>query len=393
MKILIVSHTYIVDLNCEKLRSLVHIDPNIEVTVVVPRYWIPGGVQDKAIESRPKHEGRFRVLPVRNFHSQNQALLSFGMELVSLIKDFRPDIIQVEQGAKSLAYAQMILLNRFLRLNAKNVFFTWWNLPYDTKFPVSFLESFNLKHTHGLVAGNQDGVDILRDHGYSGPSCILPQLGIDENLFKPAARPQLAARHGINEDDFVIGFVGRFVKEKGLIALFEAASYLKAMSDITKTFKLLLVGRGDLKHSLKERAVELEIEEHIVWVDGVSHEQVPDYINLMDTLVLPSITTYDVGTMTAVGWKEQFGHVLIEAMACQVPVIGSNCGEIPNVIKEDGLVFQEANSVELADYIQLLMNDPSKHQELAERGRIRAMAEYTNKALAKKQLEFYETLL
>ncbi len=62
---------------------------------------------------------------------------TFGTDIISLLQKFRPDIIQVEQGSKSLAYAQFITLNRLLNLQAKNVFFTWWNLPYTPKFPIS----------------------------------------------------------------------------------------------------------------------------------------------------------------------------------------------------------------------------------------------------------------
>ncbi len=153
-----------------------------------------------------------------------------------------------------------------------------------------------------------------------------------------------------------------------------------------------MLGRGPYKSSLQAMAADLNIDQHILWTESVSHKQVPDYINLMDTLVLPSLTTYEVSTMTAVGWKEQFGHVLIEAMACQVPVIGSDSGEIPNVIRQDGLIVPEGEPVALAQSIHLLMNDPQQRQALAESGRIRAMTEYTNRALAKRQLEFYQTL-
>ncbi len=392
MKILVVSHTYTVDLNCEKLRSLVQIDPTVEVTVVVPSRWYPGGVQNKIVESQAKREGRFRVLPLSNLSSNNQSLLSFGLDFLTLLKEFQPDIIQVEQGSKSLGYAEAIFLNKVLKLNAKNVFFTWWNLPYDVKFPISWLERYNLKNTHGLIAGNQDGVDILRDHGYKGPACVMPQLGVDERLFKPTAQPRLAASHGINPDDFVIGYAGRFVPEKGLAVLFEALAYLTTELKAQKAWKLLMLGRGPYKSSLQAMAADLNIDQHILWIESVSHEQVPDYINLMDTLVLPSMTTYDVSTMTAVGWKEQFGHVLIEAMACQVAVIGSNSGEIPNVVKQDGLIVPEGDPVALAQSLHLLMNDPQRRQTLAESGRIRAMTEYTNRALAKRQLEFYQTL-
>ncbi|MEO0769129.1 MAG: hormogonium polysaccharide biosynthesis glycosyltransferase HpsO [Cyanobacteria bacterium J06649_4] len=396
MRILVASHTYIVDLNCEKLRSLTQIDPNVEVTVVVPKRWTPGGVQSKKIESQPKEEGRFRVVPISNFSQNNQGLLSFGTDIISLLRQFKPDIIQVEQGAKALGYAQLITLNRLLRLKAKNVFFTWWNLPYEVKFPLSALESYNLRHTHGLIVGNQDGADILKDHGYHGPTCVMPQLGVDERLFKPAEQseqqPELKAQHGIEADEFVVGFVGRFVEEKGLLTLFKALGQLAATLPDTANWKLLLLGRGPLKETLQQLATELGIGDRIIWIESVPHADVPRYINLMDTLILPSETTYQFKTLSAVGWKEQFGHVIIEAMACGVPVIGSDSGEIPHVIKTDGLVFPEGKADALAEKIAHLVQHPDEKAALGEKGYQRAMVDYTNKALAKRQLNFYESL-
>ncbi|MEM9907224.1 MAG: hormogonium polysaccharide biosynthesis glycosyltransferase HpsO [Cyanobacteria bacterium P01_D01_bin.44] len=387
MRILVASHTYIVDLNCEKYRALAQLAPDIEVTLVVPKRWNPGGVQNRIIEPEYKEEGSFRVVPVSNFSQNNQGLLSFGLDLVTLLREFRPHIIQVEQGSKALAYAELITLNRLLGLKAKNLFFTWWNLPYDLKFPVSLLESYNLKQTDGIVVGNQDGADILRQRGYSGPMCIMPQLGVDEGIFAPQPQPELRSQLGIAPTDFVIGFVGRFVPEKGLSTLFKALSAIKDLS-----WKTVLLGRGPLKDSLKQQATELGIDHRISWVESVPHDDVPHYINLMDTLVLPSETTYDFKTMTATGWKEQFGHVLIEAMACRVAVVGSDSGEIPHVIKDTGLTFPEGQSNHLADCLSKLIQQPELHKTLAQKGYERAMQQYTNKALAKELLGFYQTL-
>ena len=391
MKILTVSHTYIVDLNCEKLRSLTKIDPNVEVTVVVPKTWNPGGVQSKKIESQPKREDRFSVVPIANFSQNNQGLLSFKAEIIPLLKQFKPDIIQVEQGAKSIGYAQLIALNRLLKLKAKNVFFTWWNLPYDVKFPISLLESYNLRHTDGLVAGNQDGADVLREHGYSGPTCVMPQLGVDEALFRPEQQPALSKQQNIRSLDFVIGFVGRFVEEKGLLTLFKALDKLQN-SDIKRPWKLLLLGRGPLEDKLRKQAQEMGFDDRIIWINSVPHADVPKYINLMDALVLPSETTYTFKTLSAAGWKEQFGHVIIEAMACQVPVIGSDSGEIPHVVKDSGLIFPEGNAASLAEKLSVLINNPSQQQTLAKKGYQRALSNYTNTALASQLLNFYKTL-
>ncbi|MCC5896610.1 MAG: hormogonium polysaccharide biosynthesis glycosyltransferase HpsO [Phormidium sp. BM_Day4_Bin.17] len=388
MKILVASHTYIVDLNREKLRELARLEPDTEVTVVVPKRWKPGGVQNKQVESQPVDEGAFQVVPVSNLSQNQQGLLTFGWDLVSLSREFQPDIIQVEQGAKALGYAQFITLNRLLKLKAKNVFFTWWNLPYEVKFPLSMLERYNLKHTDGVVVGNQDGANILRDHGYEGAMTVLPQLGVDEKLFCPQNVLDLRKELGITPQEFVVGFVGRFVEEKGLMTLAKA---LEGLGD--RPWRWLLLGRGPLGERLESWAQEQGVTDKLTVVESVPHDQVCRYINLLDTLVLPSQTTYQFKTLSSVGWKEQFGHVLIEAMACRVPVIGSDSGEIPHVIGESGLVFPEGNADGLRDCLLKLMENPEFAGELAQRGYHRALADYTNRAIAQKQLAFYKQLL
>ncbi|MBW4539386.1 MAG: hormogonium polysaccharide biosynthesis glycosyltransferase HpsO [Myxacorys chilensis ATA2-1-KO14] len=387
MKILVASHSYIVDLNCEKLRVLANLEPGIEVTIVVPKRWKPGGVMKDVVETRYREEGSFRVVPVSNFSRNNQGLLSFGADLIPLLRTFCPDIIQVEQGSKSIAYAEMISLNRLLGLKAKNLFFTWWNLPYTLKFPVSLLESYNLRHTDGIVVGNRDGDQILRQRGYQGKMRIMPQLGVDHNLFRPQPQPELAAQLGISDNDFVVGFVGRFVPEKGLLTLAKALAGLK-----DRSWKWLLLGRGEQKETLLAEAKTLGFDDRLIWVESVPHADVYRYINLMHTLVLPSETTYQFKTLTSAGWKEQFGHVLIEAMACQVPVIGSDSGEIPNVIDNAGLIFPEGNVDQLRDRICQLIDNRSFAEELGRRGYGRAIAHYTNHALAKELLTFYRDL-
>ncbi|WP_414563370.1 MULTISPECIES: hormogonium polysaccharide biosynthesis glycosyltransferase HpsO [unclassified Anabaena] len=388
MKILVASHSYIVDLNCEKLRALAQLEPNIEVTVVVPKTWKPGGVQNKIIATQYRDEGNFKIVPVTNFSQNHQALLTFGTDLISLLNRFRPHIIQVEQGSRGLSYSQMIFLNQLLGLKAKNIFFTWWNLPYTLKLPVALLEKYNLKHSHGIITGNQDGAEILQQRGYDGPIKVMPQLGIDETLFTPKSQPELAAKLGLKLDDFVVGFVGRFVPEKGLLTLLKSLIILQ-----NKSWKLLLLGRGELKDELIKIARENNVYEQLIFIESVPHDEVASYINLMSTLVLPSETTYEFKTLTSVGWKEQFGHVIIEAMACQVPVIGSDSGEIPHVIGDAGLVFPEGDSQALANCLLQLMEKPAFAQSIGEMGYQKAMAEYTNKALAKQQLAFYRELV
>ncbi|MGL5083449.1 MAG: hormogonium polysaccharide biosynthesis glycosyltransferase HpsO [Microcoleaceae cyanobacterium] len=388
MKILVASHTYIVDLNRDKLRALAGLEPGIEVTVVVPKRWRPGGIQNKIIDSEFLDEGNFKVVPLTNFSQNNQGLLTFGLDLIKLLKAFRPEIIQVEQGAKALTYSQFIFLNQLLGLKAKNLFFTWWNLPYELKFPASLIEAYNLKNTDGLIVGNQDGADILQQRGYSGPVKVMPQLGVDEALFKPVPQPELKAELGIQPHEFVVGFVGRFVPEKGLLTLGKALASLKEYP-----WKWVLLGRGELREQLVELATNVGIQDRLILIESVPHDRVQRYINLMNVLVLPSETDAQFRTLTSVGWKEQFGHVLIEAMACRVPVIGSDSGEIPYVIDQAGLIFPEGQPEKLQDCLRQLMENDQLTADLAQKGYERVLEKYTNKALAQELLTFYRELL
>ena len=189
-------------------------------------------------------------------------------------------------------------------------------------------------------------------------------------------------------DEFVIGFVGRFVPEKGIMTLLDALVKIK-----DKSWKFLLLGRGELKDDILQKAEEKGIKDRIILIESVPHDRVADYINLMSTLILPSETTYKFKTLTSVGWKEQFGHVIIEAMACKVPVIGSDSGEIPHVIGDAGLIFPEGNVEELANRLEQLIDNQDLTENLAQMGYAKAMAQYTNIALAKQQLEFYQELV
>ncbi len=390
MKILVVSHSYIVDLNCEKFRTLANLSPALEVTIVVPKRWRPGGVMKDTIEPKPWQDGNFRVVPISNFSENNQGALCFGTDLIDLLKSFCPEIIQVEQGSKSLAYAQLIMLNKLLGLKAKMVFFTWWNLPYELKLPFSLLENYNLSNTDGIIVGNAAGYQILRDKGFDRTMQVMPQLGVDETLFKPQDTTELRSELGITPNEFVIGFVGRFVPEKGLQTLMQAVA---GLSNRNRSFKLLLLGRGELKDELLQTAQDMGIGDRVIQLDSVKHHEVAHYISAMNTLVLPSETTYQFKTLTAVGWQEQFGHVLIEAMAAQVPVIGSNSGEIPNVIADTGLVFPEGDATALSHHLCHLMDNRTFAQDLGIQGYQRCMANYTNRALAKETLAFYRSLI
>ena len=102
-------------------------------------------------------------------------------------------------------------------------------------------------------------------------------------------------------------------------------------------------------------------------------------------MVLPSLTQPN--------WMEQFGRVLIEAMACATPVIGSDSGEIPNVIGDAGIVTPEGDVDALQRALLRLEADPALRARYAQAGRARALRLFTNDATASNIVGVYEQVL
>ena len=175
---------------------------------------------------------------------------------------------------------------------------------------------------------------------------------------------------------FVIGFAGRLVPEKGLHTL------LRALENLQRPVSLLILGRGPLKEELKEVTRSRGIQ--AVFPEKVSHEEVPNYLSAMDLAILPS--------ETASHWKEQFGRVVVEAMACKVPVIGSDSAEIPVVIGDAGLTFPEGDAIALRKAIQELYDNPALRESLIAKGLQRVHDHYTWKAVAKIAANTYRSM-
>ena len=136
---------------------------------------------------------------------------------------------------------------------------------------------------------------------------------------------------------------------------------------------------------LKKNLVQKSNLQDITFCPPVSHYKMAELINNIDILVLPSYDTPD--------WKEQFGHILIEAMACAVPVIGSSAGEIPNVIKDAGLIFEQKNHQALLDSLKTLMQDEKLRETVGKKGLERVIKYYSHQAIAIKTHEFWELII
>jgi len=375
MKVLYIGHAYIPRINREKIRQLAKLK-DVELYLIVPTEW--SHYLKKFVAEPETENSLYSFAPLQTLFQGKEVLYTYFPNLTIGIQRIKPDIIHVEQGSLALSFAQANVNKNIFAPHAKSLFFTWWNLPYDLKPHWAMVERFNLKNSDYAITGNQDAKNILRDRGFNKPIKVLPQLGVDTDLYRRYDVSELKTGLGL-ENEFVIGYVGRLSRDKGLLTLLEASSM------ISKRHRLLFVGRGELKSKMITFSQEKGIEERLCFVDTVPHQEVPHYLNCMDVMVLPSLTTEK--------WKEQFGHVLIEAMACETPVVGSSSAEIPNVIGDAGMVFDEGDPFDLANNLRLLMEDEQRREILAKQGRQRVQRHFTHKRIAEETYSVYQELL
>ena len=373
MKILYVGHTYTVRSNQAKIVALAKL-PGVEITLVTPQGWRGPLYVNKAEKFDSLLAANVDHRIVRAFWLGSEGAYLYSPTIFSLIRKIMPDIVHVEQGAYALSYAQILLGLKLFSPKSRALFFTWWNLPYRLRGLKKMAQTFNLAHSSCAIAGNEAAKLILRNQGFTKQVNILPQLGIDLNAYS-----HLPAKNVRVTKSFTIGYAGRITEEKGVLDLVKAASLMKNRNLIS----LYFVGAGDALDKSKSEAEKNSIP--LIHHPAVRNDELPRHLSIMDVLVLPSHTTPQ--------WVEQFGHIIIEAMAAGVPVIGSSSGEIPNVIGNAGLIFSEGNTTDLAACLDLLQNNESERRRLIEAGRNRVEANFTNEMIAAAQMEIYEWMM
>ncbi len=353
--------------------------PDVQLRVVTPARWYES-FQDIIFEPEPDTPCEEFPCPIRFSGYGSRFYYRRGVK--PHFRDFQPDIIHLEEEAWSLNALQTVRLKRKYCPNSRFIFRTSLSISTKQRFgalPV-WIERSVFRETDRAFPLSENAGRILTERGYTGNQTPFPN-GVDVRHFYKTDASELRNSLGLS-DCFVIGYVGRLLQMKGIDTLLEAIAGLASRD--TTHYKLLILGQGEDKPDLKKNAETLGISENIVWIDAVPPEEVAAYINCMDTLVLPSRTT--------VGWVEFFGRVLIEGMACEVPVIGSDSGEIPHVIDDAGLVFPEADSNALAERIHQIAHDAHLRKDLVTRG-LERIKNFTWETIAERTYQVYQELL
>jgi len=273
------------------------------------------------------------------------------------------------------------------KYNLKVVINVWENIPF------AFEQHWYRRKVKNAV---RKGADLFIAHTQKIKQCLITERvnaskikviprGVDLEKFRPHGKSQkLMQRFGLEEKDFIILFVGRFSQEKGVYDLISAAKKIMDDKEINWRVKFLLVGSGAEKRKMLKLVTRLKLGGYINLIDNFPYQEMPQVYNLADIFILPSIP--------AKYWEEQFGMVLVEAMACGKPVISTTTGSIPEVVGEAGILVQPGDSDSLYQAIKKLLVDGTLRKKLGETGRIRVEERFDARRISSQIEKIYNEL-
>jgi L-malate glycosyltransferase len=326
----------------------------------------PHGVD--AVRDRSKLEDvrMIRVWRGDDPHRGLYQTLGFG------IRRAAPDIIHAEEEPDSLAALQVAVAQRLLAPHARLILNTWQNVNRHKRPAVHLVLSASLAASDAVICGNQGAVTVLREMGYRKPAPVIPALSLDAALYRRRRVPRLAS-------DFTVGCVARLVPEKGV------DTAVRALAALGPPATLAVVGVGPSRPALEELARTLGVGTSVRFLGPRDPDGVAEFLSAIDVLVVPS--------RSSPVWKEQFGRVIVEAMGCETPVVGSASGSIPEVMGPAGLLFPEDDAAALADRLRDLRASAARRDELGRLGREWALSAHNPTRRAAETIEFYDRLL
>jgi phosphatidylinositol alpha-1,6-mannosyltransferase len=371
-RLLTIGHSYVVAVNRRLAHEMaVQSSGAWNVTAVAPSRY-RGDLGPIAVQPIDGEASRLEPLDVRFDRIPH---LMWYADLGRVL-DASWDVVHCWEEPYVLAGAQVA---RRTPRDARLVIASFQNLAKQYPWPFSAFERATMARADGWIAFGQTVHDTLsaRRVYADKPSRVIPP-GVDVTCFRPdaAAGRRTRDRLGWAPTDRVVGFLGRFVPEKGISVL------LDALRNTTTPWRALFIGGGPMQDAIQRFAAEHPGRVHIQ--TGVAHDEVPMWLNAMTLLCAPSRTTP--------GWREQFGRMLIEAMACGVPVIASDSGEMPSVVGEAGVVLAEQDVTAWTRAIDRLLGNDAVLREHAASGLARANTRFAWPVVARAHLAFFEAL-
>lgn len=325
---------------------------NVEIMSFSPKVW--------GTDTAPRH-----VVGLDIFVPEGQKQVGFnnimlkGLELVTAMQ---PDIIWVDEEPSTLLAWQC--RNIAKNCGAKLVVFTWENKE-NLRFPGIFgeIEKQIITEADLVICGNSGAERRVHSIEPKTKTIILPQTGVDTNLFKPMSDVKKL---------YDIGSFGRFVEEK-------MGMWNKLLEMRPDLKSLTIGGRGNIR----------PVSGTVMGWQSIS--SLPLYYNSLNCFIaLPY--SYN-------GYNEQFNYTLAEALACGILVIASDNGSIPEIYENSlnlFLVREGAKSVGQVTYLLeniVLDLNREEREDISTRGRQWVIDNLSLQVIAKKYIKTFEEIL
>ncbi len=228
------------------------------------------------------------------------------------------------------------------------------------------IEEYLFKHVDWIVTHGP--MDYERIKEITGKVTFIP-LWVDTQNYRPVSKVQ--KRH-LRRELLGLGnvrvalFVGRLHSNKDPATLFFA---FKRLLEVRNDVILVVIGTGPEKKKYVELVKQLDITDKVKLLGYIRHEEIPKYYNIADVYVLTSI------------WEE-WSNTIMEAMACGVPVIATNVGANPYLVKdgETGFLFPRGDFNALAEKMAYVLDHPSEVKRISARARL-SVKQYTKRGI------------
>jgi glycosyltransferase involved in cell wall biosynthesis len=312
-KILMISYTSFLQKYYQTLPHEIARISGAKIKVLVPAFWKELWSDGKKYLEK-EYDPLYEIIKGKITFAGNLHFSFFRNKLKQMVSDFKPDIIDLDNEPFNAGSFQLVVYRNLLSPQSKIILHASQNKYKHYPPPFNLFEKHVLKHTDIILARNQAAIKVLQKKEFKGKIELLTH-GVDTNVFKPVDQYNTKQTY-VSDEKPLIGYVGALEDHKGVKYLIQSLEGINC--------NLLVIGDGKQKEALQKLAKNLNINAQ--FIAAVPHEKIPFYMNRMDIFILPSITKPSC--------SEKFGRVLIEAMACGVPIIVSDSGELANVLAD-----------------------------------------------------------
>ena len=313
---------------------------------------------------------KVNILGISNYRNPLNIL-----KLALLLRKAKPDIVHTHGYFASVIGRIAAKIAGILVL-INHVHSTYW----DYRKRHILMEIFLSLFTHKIICCSKAVEDFVRDYERIKPAkTVVIYNGVDEDRFTTYKNTSsIKAQLGIDSGDSVVGTVSSLTPHKGHKYLFQAAPRIL---DVFPTTRFLIVGDGILREKLEEQIKNLNLASYVIFAG--TRKNIPDFLSIMEIFVLPSCS------------REGLGISIIEAMAAEKPVVATDIGGIPEVVKngETGFLVPPQNPEALAHAIIELLRNPRKAKTIGKQGRIRFKEKFTNKRMLSEVENLYKSLI